>query len=72
MLQALGLKAVRTRDLEQILRLVHKGELACPIDQTGLAIAGLLRLGDDLGHLRGLDERAVKAVLIAVLAERRR
>ena len=47
-------------------------ELACPIDQTGLAIAGLLRLGDDLGHLRGLDERAVKAVLIAVLAERRR
>lgn len=72
MLQALGLKAVRTQDLEQILRLVHKGELACPIDQTGLAIAGLLRLGDDLGHLRGLDERAVKAVLIAVLAERRR
>ncbi|TNE87305.1 MAG: hypothetical protein EP330_18995 [Deltaproteobacteria bacterium] len=72
MLQPLGLKNVATKDLEQLLRLVHRGELSCPIDQTGLAVAGMLRLGDDLGHLRGLDEQAVRAVLVAVLAERKR
>lgn len=71
MLQPLGLKGVKTKDLEQVLRLVHRGELSCPIDQTGLAVAGLLRLGDDLGHLRGLDQAGVRAVLVAVIAERR-
>lgn len=72
MLQPLGRKNVATTDLEQLLRLIHKGELPCPITQTGLAVTGLLRLGDDLGHLRGLDETAVRPVLVAVLAERPR
>lgn len=66
-----GLTKVSTRDLEQILRLVHRGELGCPIDRIGLATTGLLRLGDDLDVLAGLEERAVRAVIVAVLAERR-
>ena len=70
MLGSGGLRAVRTDDLKAILRAVHRGELPCPITQTGLATTGLLRLGDDLELLRDLDARAVKAVLIAVLSER--
>ncbi len=65
-----GLSAVRTVDLELLLRKVHREELSCPITQIGLAKAGLLRLGDDLGHLRGLEVAAIRAVLVAVLAER--
>jgi hypothetical protein len=67
-----GLKSVSTQDLRQLLKLVHRGELSCPIDRIGLAVNGLLRLGDDVGVLAGLDDRAVRAVLISVLAERPR
>ena len=65
-----GLKQVSTADLKSILRLVHREELTCPIDRIGLATTGLLRLGDDLEVLQGLDERAVRAVIVSVLAER--
>ncbi len=67
-----GLTRVSTEDLQELLRLVHRGELRCPVDRVGLASTPLLRLGDDLEILRGLDERATRAVLVAVLAERRR
>ena len=66
-----GLTAVSTPDLRTLLAAVHRGDVACPIDRIGLATAGLLRLGDDLELLRGLDAAGVKAVLIGVLAERR-
>ena len=65
-----ALKLVSTDDLRMLLRAVHRGELSCPITRKGLAIAGALRLGDDLQHLRGLNEKAVTAVLVAVIAER--
>ncbi|MCO4743871.1 MAG: hypothetical protein KC912_03720 [Proteobacteria bacterium] len=70
MLNKMGLKSVKTKDLKLVLGLVHRGELECPITQIGLAVNGVLRLGDDLAHLRGLDEAGVRAVLIAVIAER--
>lgn len=69
-LGANGMKNVKTHDLKDLLRAVHRGELPCPITQDGLAATGLLRLGDQLSHIRGLDEAGVKAVLIAVIAER--
>lgn len=56
----------------RLLRLVHRGELSCPITRTGLATVGLLRLADDLDALQRLDTRGVLAVLTAVIAERRR
>ena len=65
-----GLKAVKTEDLKRLLKAVHRGEIPCPIDRIGLAVTGLLRLGDDLEILAGLDDRGTKAVLIAVIAER--
>ena len=67
---AKGMTALKTDDLKALLRLVHRGELTCPITQIGLAQSGLLRLGDDVGHLFGLNEAGVRAVLVAVLAER--
>jgi len=67
-----GLVGVQDADLVALLRAVHRGELECPITQIGLAQTGLLRLGDDLDVLQGLDERGVKAVIVSVLAERRR
>jgi hypothetical protein len=66
-----ALREISSPDLKDLLRAVHRGELSCPITREGLATINMLSLGDELGHLRGLDPRAVQAVLVAVLAERR-
>jgi hypothetical protein len=66
-----ALTAIATEDLIALLRLVHRGELACPIRPAGLGEHRLLRLQDDLGFLTGLDLAATRAVLVAVIAERR-
>lgn len=66
-----GLTALSTTDLERLLRAVHRAELRCPIGQAELHVAGLSYLVDRVEALAGLDERAVRAVLVAVLAERR-
>ena len=71
-MSARSLVGVKTADLQALLRCVHRGELACPVDRVGLAIVGLLRLGDELELLAGLDARATQAVIVGVLAERRR
>lgn len=65
-----ALTGVATDDLKALLRVVHRGELACPVTAKSLAEVGLLRLGDELDFLKGLDRAAVQAVLVAVLAER--
>jgi hypothetical protein len=66
-----ALTDLSTPDLEKLLRSVHRGDLACPFDVPGLTRVGLQYLADRLDHLRGLDARAVTAVLVAVIAERR-
>ena len=71
MIGSRGLVTVRSEDLVKLLRAIHRGQLACPITRTGLATAGLLRLGDELEHLRGHERPAVTAIVLAVLAERR-
>jgi hypothetical protein len=65
-----GLKHVSTSDLRAVLSRVHDGSLECPITHPRILRAGLPKLIDDLGHLNGLDARAVQAVIVAVLAER--
>jgi hypothetical protein len=67
-----GLTTLTTPQLQLLLRALHRGELPCPIDRVGLATVGLLHLGDELEALRGLEANGVRAVLISVLAERRR
>lgn len=59
-------------DLKRLLLALHKGQLDCPILPKHLAIAGLSYLQDRVDWLQGLDKAAVRAVLVAVLAERRR
>lgn len=71
MLGLLGLTDVPTADLESLLRHVHSGEARCPLVASEIARLGLQHRHEELMHLRGLDERAVRAVLVAVLAERR-
>ncbi len=66
-----GLSKVSTEDLKKALRAVHREDLPCPMDVQGLALCGLQHVAQVFtGHLRGLDTRAVRAVLTAVLAER--
>ena len=65
-----GLTAIPTQDVETMLSRLHRGELRCPITHPTLVIAGLPHLVDRVGFLSGLDENAVRAVLIAVIAER--
>lgn len=66
-----GLAHVSTERLERMLRRVHDGSLECPVTHPTLLRAGLPDLVDEVAHLGGLDARAVMAVLVAVLAERK-
>lgn len=67
----LGLQAVPTQDLRKALAALHREEMRCPLDITELTRFGLQHVALELlSHLRGLDARAVRAVLVAVLAER--
>lgn len=67
-----GLVDVADADLEKALRALHKGDLDLPVDAIGLARVGLQHCSAPmLATLRDLDAAGVRAVLVAVLAERR-
>lgn len=66
-----ALTELALRDLENLLRALHRGQLVCPVAPASLHQAGLSYLVDRVEFLKGLDERAVRAVLVAVIAERR-
>jgi hypothetical protein len=69
----MALTGVPTEELQQLLRLVHRSEVALPITPASLAFVGLLhRAAELMQSLRGLDEVDTRAVLVAVLAERMR
>ena len=68
----LGLTHLSDKDLTNLLRALHKGDLRCPLTFQTLAIAGLSYLQDKVDFLQGADEPTVRAVLVAVLAERRK
>ncbi len=67
---ARGLTALRTDVLVAVLRAIHRGTLPCPLTAQDLARHGLQQAYDELSSLRGLDTKAVTAVLVAVIAER--
>jgi hypothetical protein len=58
--------------LERLLKAVHRGVVDFPLDGRQLMLAGFADIFDRASFLHGLDEAGVKAVLLAVLAERRR
>jgi len=67
-----ALTELEDRDLTRLLKRVHDGTLRCPIGPAELHAAGLSYLCDELEFLRGYDRRTVHAILVAVIAERRR
>jgi hypothetical protein len=67
----MALTGVPTEELRQLLRLVHRRQLETPITPAGLALVGLQHRSEEIMQtLRGLDEPGVRAVLVAVVAER--
>ena len=69
---ASGLTAVPTDELEALLRALHRGHLTFPLKCSEVMTLGLNGVGGSFDALRGLDERGASAVVVAVLAERRR
>ena len=66
-----GLTPVATDALKHLLALVHRDELNVPLDVSEFTRIGLQDAAEDLSLLRGLDKAGVRAVLVAVLAERK-
>ncbi len=67
-----GLTEVRTKDLKHAFRMLVREELETPVTVATLARVGLQHCsGSLLSGLRGLESGGVRAVLVAVLAERR-
>jgi hypothetical protein len=66
-----GLRQLGTEQLQLLLKLLHRGELAFPLTPLELARIGLQDPSEYvLAVVRGLDQAAVRAVLVSVLAER--
>lgn len=60
-----------TESLKHLLRRVHSEALRTPLDVAELACVGLqAHTNDILDTLRGLDKAAIRAVVVATLAER--
>lgn len=66
-----ALSQTPTEDLEILLRHAHKGNLEYPLTRKTLLLMGMNRMAEMADVLFGLDERGVRAVLVAVIAERR-
>lgn len=68
-----GLAEVSTDALRTVLRALHRSDLDVPVTIAGLTRHGLQeQAGPLLENLRGLDAAGVRAVLVCVLAERRK
>ncbi len=67
-----GLRDLPTHDLEKLLRLTYRGELDFPLTRHGFLVRGLNRIAENADVLMGLDQAGTQAVLVAVIAERRR
>ena len=69
----LGLTEISDSDLEKAFRALYRDELDLPVSIAGLARVGLQHCSQPLlAGLRGLERSAVQAVLVSVLAERRK
>ena len=70
-LRGVGLREVPTQRLRTLLRAVYRKETEVPLTPAGIAALGLQDwTAGVLGTLRGLDDKAIHAVLVSVLAER--
>ena len=67
-----GLTGLTTEELVEVVRLIHRETLPCPIQASQLMAMGLNKVVHEGALLVGLDRSAALAVLTAVIAERRR
>lgn len=67
-----GLTALPDEDLTKLLRRLHRGELDFPLTRHGMLLRGLNRIAEHGDVIFGLDEAGLRAVLVAVMAERQR
>jgi len=68
---SIGLVDVPTPQLENLLRRILRTELAYPLSRATLMALGYNDVASSAQALHGLDARGVRAVLVAVLAERK-
>lgn len=68
---AQGLRDASTEHLRLVLKALYDGRLETPVNRERLANAGLLPIAERLDFLVGLGEEAVRASVVAALAERR-
>jgi hypothetical protein len=68
---ASGLTEVTLDDLKKLLRLLHREEITCPLTIAELTRCGLQHCSPQiLGACRGVAANGVRAVVVAVIAER--
>jgi hypothetical protein len=70
-MNGMALTRVGDAELESLLRHVHRGNVRCPLRRSDVLLLGLNTLAERGDVLFGLDEAGVRAVITAVLAERR-
>ncbi len=68
--KGLGLTELRTDELKSLLKLIYTGKLTCPFDRQMLMTMGFNRVSECGDILCNLEEKSVRAILFAVLAER--
>ena len=70
-MDVVGLTTLTTEQLKKLLKYLHDGSLETPLDAHRIACVGFqFRHAELMSALRGLDEAAVRAVLVCVIAER--
>ena len=70
-LKSSGLSNLSDEQLKVVLRRVYSKELPCPFKRSDLLLRGLNAVAEEGDLLFGLDELGVKAVITAVISERR-
>ena len=68
--KGLGLTELRTDELKSLLKLIYTGKLTCPFNRQMLMTMGFNRVSECGEILCNLEEKAVRAILFSVLAER--
>ncbi len=67
----MGFVGIRLEQLKALLAAVHSEQLPCPLSPDALACQGFQDVSEQiLASLRSLEQNAVRAVLVAVIAER--
>ena len=70
-MDVVGLTTLTTDQLKKLLKYLHDGSLETPLDAHRIACVGFqFRHAELMSALRGLDEAAIRAVLVCVIAER--